>query len=60
MDRFLRWFYETDTDELVDKINQYAEENNLKIISLTTTDNQYGAIVLFEERSLCMEKGDNK
>lgn len=48
MDRFLRWFYETDTDELVYKINQYAEENKLKIISLTTTDNQYGAIVLFE------------
>ena len=48
MDRFLRWFYETDTIELVYKINQYAEENKLKIISLTTTDNQCGAIVLFE------------
>ena len=56
MDRFLRWFYETDTDELVDKINQYAEENNLKIISLTTTDNQYGAIVLFEDKKSLYEE----
>lgn len=48
MDRFLRWFYELETRKLVDRINEYAEENNLKIISLTTNDNQSGAIVLFE------------
>lgn len=48
MDRFLRWFYEHDTSELVDRINKYAADNKLKIISLTTTDNQHGAVVLFE------------
>ena len=48
MNRFLRWFYEFETSRLVNKINDYAEENNLKIISLTTTYDQRGAIVLFE------------
>lgn len=48
MDRFLRWFYDCETRKLVDRINEYAEDNKLKIISLTTNDNQHGAIVLFE------------
>ena len=48
MDRFVQWFYEIDTHKLVEKINEYAQKNNLRIISLTTNDNQHGAIVLFE------------
>lgn len=48
MDRFLKWFYEYETYKLVDRINKYVEDNELKIISLTTTSDQHGAIVLFE------------
>lgn len=48
MNRFLKWFYELKTTTLVDEINEYAEENNLQIISLTTDESQHGAIVLFE------------
>ena len=48
MDRFIEWFYESDTTELVDKINEYARRNNLQIISLNTNDVLHGAIVLFE------------
>lgn len=48
MNRFLRWFYEYNTSDLVDGINEYAKSNNLTIISLSTTDDQHGAIVLFE------------
>jgi len=50
MNRFLEWFYEYDTSELVYKINKYAKDENLTIISLTTTENQHGAIVLFESK----------
>lgn len=48
MNRFLEWFYERETTDLVNKINEYAERNNLKIISLNTTERLLGAIVLFE------------
>ena len=48
MSRFLEWFYERETTELVDKINKYAKRNNLQIISLNTNDVLHGAIVLFE------------
>ena len=48
MKRFLEWFYEVDASKLVERINKYAEKNNLLIISLTATENQHGAIVLFE------------
>lgn len=48
MNRFIEWFYEMETNELVIKINEYATKNNLKIISLSTTNNLHGAIVLFE------------
>ena len=48
MSRFLEWFYERETANLVNRINGYAERNNLKIISLNTTDSLLGAIVLFE------------
>ena len=48
MNRFLKHFYELDTHELVDEINEYAKKNNLQIISLNTNDKQHGAIVLFE------------
>ena len=48
MNRFLSWFYEYETSELVDRINEYAERHGLKIISISTNANQHGAIVLFE------------
>lgn len=48
MNRFLEWFYESETSRLVNRINEYAEKSNLQIISLTTNENQHGAIVLFE------------
>lgn len=48
MNRFVRWFYERETDDLVNRINEYAKRNNLQIISLNTNDNLHGAIVLFE------------
>ena len=48
MNRFLEWFYEVDPSKLVERINKYAEKHNLQIVSITTNENQYGAIVLFE------------
>ena len=48
MDRFLKWFYEFKTSELVNEINKYAEKHGLKIISVTSDASQNGAIVLFE------------
>ena len=48
MNRFLKHFYEFKTLELVEKINRYAEKNNLQIISFTTDERQHGAVVLFE------------
>lgn len=48
MTRFVKCFFEFETCKLVDKINKYAEDNNLTIISLATNENQHGAIVLFE------------
>lgn len=51
MNRFLEWFYEREPANLVDKINEYVEKNNLKIISFNTTKSLFGAvgaIVLFE------------
>lgn len=47
-DRFTKWFYETNTHNLTEKINRFAQENNLRIISLSANDNLHGAIVLFE------------
>lgn len=51
MDRFLKWFYNWTTSDLVNEINEYAEQNNLKIISLTVNDDLHGAIVLFEGKT---------
>lgn len=48
MNRFVEWFYELETPQLVKEINEYATKNNLKIISISANDNLYGAIVLFE------------
>ncbi len=48
MNRFLSWFYEYETSKLVNRINEYAERHGLKIISISTNENQHGAIVLFE------------
>ena len=51
MNRFLEWFYEREATNLVSKINEYAEKNNLKIISFNATKSllgAIGAIVLFE------------
>lgn len=48
MKRFLEWFYERETSDLVKRINEYAEKHNLQIISVTTNENQHGAIVLFD------------
>jgi hypothetical protein len=48
MRRFVKSFYEFSATELIKKINEYATENNLEIISLSTNDNLHGAIVLFE------------
>jgi hypothetical protein len=48
MIRFVKWFYEFEVCGLVNKINKYAEDNNLTIISLATNTDQHGAIVLFE------------
>lgn len=48
MKRFLEWFYEYETTDLVKRINEYTEKHNLQIISITTNANQHGAIVLFE------------
>lgn len=48
MNRFVECFYGTRMDKLVKKINEYAERNNLRIISLSASDNLYGAVVLFE------------
>lgn len=48
MGRFLEWFYEGETTDLVNKINEYAERHNLKIISLNTSEYLCDAIVLFE------------
>lgn len=52
MIRFVKWFYEFEISRLVDKINEYAEDNNLTIISLSTNTDQHGAIVLFENNKL--------
>ena len=48
MNRFIENFYESTMSELVEKINEYAIKNNLKIISISADDNLHGAIVLFE------------
>jgi hypothetical protein len=48
MSRFVKSFYELEIPKLVETINEYATENNLEIISLSTNDNLHGAIVLFE------------
>ena len=48
MKRFVKWFYEFEISVLVNRINKYAEQENLTIISLATTADQHGAIVLFE------------
>lgn len=48
MSRFVENFYELETNNLVETINEYATKNDLKIISLSTNDNLHGAIVLFE------------
>lgn len=48
MKRFVKWFFEFKQSELADKINKYAEDNNLTIISFSTNGDQNGAIVLFE------------
>lgn len=48
MKRFVKWFFEFKQSELADKINKYADDNNLTIISFATNDDQHGAIVLFE------------
>lgn len=48
MNRFLEWFYEYSPSKLVNRINEYAKKNNLKIISIVTSYDQHGAIVLFE------------
>ena len=48
MNRFLKYFCVYTTSNLVDKINEYAEENNLKIISVSSGGDMYKAIVLFE------------
>ena len=52
MNRFVECFYGTRMDKLVEKINRYAERNNLRIISLSASDNLYGAVVLFEGKKL--------
>lgn len=48
MNRFIENFYELTMSVLVEKINEYATKNNLKIISISANDNLHGAIVLFE------------
>jgi hypothetical protein len=48
MNRFVKYFIKLHTDDLVDKINEYAEENNLEIISVISGGDMYKAIVLFE------------
>ena len=48
MNRFVECFYEMRINKLVEKINEYAERNNLRIISLSASDNLHGAVVLFE------------
>lgn len=48
MKRFLEWFYERKTTELVNRINEYAEKHNLQIISVTTDEILHAAVVLFE------------
>ena len=48
MKRFLEWFYKQDSTELVNRINEYAEKNNLQIISVSADETLQGAIVLFE------------
>ena len=48
MNRFLEWFYEDNTPKLIRRINEFAKKYNLQIISITTDENQHGAIVLFE------------
>ena len=57
MNRFLKSFHEFHTLTLVDEINEYAKENNLKIISLTSDETLHSAIVLFEgDKPLCKER----
>lgn len=51
MSRFVENFYELKTHILVEAINEYATENYLEIISLSTNDNLHGAIVLFEGKN---------
>ena len=48
MKRFLEWFYERETTALVKRINEYAEKNNLQIISVSANETLHGAVVLFE------------
>lgn len=48
MSRFVKSFYELEIHKLVETINEYATENDLEIISLSTNDSLHGAIVLFE------------
>ena len=48
MNRFVRSFYAFEIYKLVEKINKYAIENDLEIISLSASNDLHGAIVLFE------------
>jgi hypothetical protein len=48
MNRFVKYFYDTNTYVVERAINAYAKVNNLKIISLTAVS-EYGVIVLYEE-----------